>query len=248
MIILLTALSTPARAEDPGMATGLHALRDEWMAWPNRATEAERDADYDLACREGWRPACAPDTWRNASAERDPELLVAVLDPYCEQGDVLACYAVHRFGPEPRFTPEQLFAQCEGGLAPACTYVAETVHQADTGRSRELLDRACTGTGVEDAPLPRDPMACGRYGDRFDDPSRLADACRSGDGRACASWARHAESVAESEARTALGCEGGHAESCLVLAATIQATLPIDPELDAVPEPEEAERRADRHR
>ncbi len=245
MIVLLSTMLSAAA--DPGAERGLHALRDEWGAWPNRATLDERDADYANACRLGWRPGCAPDRWRDDEGQPDPELLEAALTPACERGDVLACFAVHRFGPGPGFTTEQLYAQCEGGLAPACTMVAEAMHDADPERSRELLDRACAGTGVADAPLPRDPLACGRYGDRYDDPVRLADACRSGDGRACASWSDHADDAAEQEARTLLGCEGGHAPSCLVVAASIEAGLPAGPSLDRVPEPEEAQRRADRH-
>ena len=237
--------SSLAMAGDPGLERGLHALRDEWRASTNRATLEERDTDYAQACRLGWSPACAPDRWRDDEGHPDPRRLVEVMQPPCDRGDVLACFAAHRFGPEALWSNDEIEARCNDGLAPACTMLAEVLHDVDPELSRAALERACLGT-VDDAPLPWDPLACGRYGERHE-RARLVDACEAEDGRACALLANNTEGD-EREDWLHRACAGGDATSCHTVARVITEALPDTPVLDEVPDPSQAQRRAERHR
>jgi len=220
MIAWLLASAAAASPE------ALHALRDEFGGWANRATAADRAADYDRACRQGWRPACAPEAWLDDAGRPDGARLAEVLAPFCERGDDLACFAMHRFA-APHLSPGDLVRRCDDGFAPACTAAAGIEER------QARLERGCDGG---------DPLACHHLAEY--EPDRLVDACEGGDGAACAGLAdRDAGGRRE---RLEQACAGGFAEGCVAFAQAIE--VPVEVSRDRVPDPADAALRGERHR
>lgn len=246
---MIALWATVAWGGDVGLERALHALHDEFEIGENRATEVELRADYAAACRRGWRPACAPAAWRVAG-ERDVARLREVLEPECGQGDALACTVLGWHGGGP-IGVDELLPICDRGFAPACTAAAGIVMgvEGDVPRGTALYEKACRGVPEPaDARIPTDPLACGFLGQVDDDPAKLETACLAEDGSSCAVWAPMAADPAEQRRRLQLGCDGGFAASCLDFATDLGRDLPPDETtVDRVPDPADAELRADRH-